>query len=111
MFHETRARLAIPNLEVTVRNALVESSLLHTRVLIDALLDRGQEPDDVNLKTLLNGLLRSPKLGESATVLRTAYGNRNHVDTPCWTLNKRLAHLSSVRGDGFNYAPLYAVLD
>lgn len=111
MFHETRARLAIPDRETTVRNALVESSLLHTRVLIDALLDRGQEPDNVNLKTLLNGLPKLPKLGKLATVLRTAYGNRNQVNAPCWTLNKRLAHLTSVRGDSFNYAPLYAVLD
>ena len=111
MFHETRARLATANLETTVRNALVESSLLHTRVLIDALLNRGQEPDDVILRTLLSGLPKSPKVDQSATALRTAYGNRNQVDAPCWTLNKRLAHLTSVRGDSFNYAPLYGVLD
>jgi hypothetical protein len=68
------------------------------------------KPDDVNLTTLLNGLPKSPKLGEAATALTTAYGGPKVVNSPCWTLNKRLAHLTSVRGDRFDYTPLYTVL-
>jgi hypothetical protein len=35
----------------------------------------------------------------------------DEVDFPCWTLNKRLAHLTAVRGDSFDYSALHATLD
>lgn len=111
MFHETRARLSAYDNEPTVRNALIESFLLHTRILIDALLDRGGESDDINLGTLLKAVPAPTTLSESAKALKVAYGSRSEKDTPCWTLNKRLAHLTNLRGDSFDYLRLYAVLD
>ncbi len=53
MFHETRARLRDSGLDSILRNALVESSLLHTRILVDALLGRQGKPDNVTLHQLL----------------------------------------------------------
>src|SRR6516225_4499627 len=61
-----------------VRNAIVESALLHTRQLVDILLSRGSGDDDINLTTLL-GTSQPAQLEE----LRQAYGNRNTVDSPC----------------------------
>jgi hypothetical protein len=111
MFYETRARLSIAKHDAITRNALVESSLLHRRVLIDALLDRGQKTDDVNLKTLLTGIQKSAKLDASAVALKTEYGKPDVVNSWCWTLNKRLAHLTSVRGDSYDYTELFTALD
>ena len=38
------------------RNALVESSLLHIRILADLFLSRGTQPDDINLAQLGAGV-------------------------------------------------------
>jgi len=81
-----------------VANAIVESLLLHTRILIDILLSRDSGADAVSLTTLLPGFVPA-RLGE----LRDLYGSRNIVESPCWTLNKRLAHSTNVRSDSFDY--------
>jgi hypothetical protein len=83
-----------------VANAIVESLLLHTRIVIDMLLSRGIDPDNdaVRLTTLLPGFVPS-RLGE----LKDLYGSRDIVESPCWTLNKRLAHSTNVRSDSFDY--------
>lgn len=81
-----------------VRNAIVESLLLHTRNLVDILLSRDTEPDAINLKTLLPGF--SPtQLGTLAKL----YGSGKMAGSPCWTLNKMLAHSTSLRTDHFDY--------
>jgi len=84
-----------------VRNAVVESGLLHTRQLIDVLLSRGNDPDDINLSGLLPGF-QPARLDE----LRQVYGSRNLIDSPCWTMNKRLAHATSHRGASYDYTSL-----
>ena len=111
MFYETRARLRDRSVDGILRNALVESSLLHTRILVDALLRRSGKPDDVTLAQLLPAAASSGGLQASLDRLRQAYGAHDQRDTPCWILNKRLAHLTSVRGDSFDYSALYAALD
>jgi hypothetical protein len=103
MFYETRARFNLPDLETAVRNALVESSLLHTRILVEALLNRRRKREDVILKTLLNSLPTPPtpdelaKLDQLAPKLGCAFGCPDRENDPHRTLNKRLAHLTSVR--------------
>lgn len=84
-----------------VRNAVVESGLLHTRQLIDVLRSLGNDPDDINLSGLLPGF-QPARLDE----LREVYGNRNVIGSPCWTLNKRLAHATSHRGASYDYTSL-----
>jgi hypothetical protein len=88
-----------------IRNAIVESLLLHTRNIVDILLSRDTEPDAINLKTLLPGF--SPtQLGALAKL----YGSGKAVGSPCWTLNKMLVHSTSLRTDHFNYTAMLETL-
>ena len=111
MFFETRTPRDPTNADDVVANALAESALLHTRVLIEALINKNSGSDDVNLRRLLTGIPTSAELIAAQTALKTVYGTGGDVDSPCWTLNKRLAHLTNVRGDSFDYGPLRSVLD
>jgi hypothetical protein len=84
-----------------VQNAIVESLLLHTRTLADILLSSGSEADAISLKTLLPGFVPT-RLEE----LKKLYGTRKDVGSPCWMLNKWLAHSTTVRSDSFDYVPM-----
>jgi hypothetical protein len=87
-----------------IPNAVLESMLLHLRILVDILLSRGH-PDDIKLKDLMPSF-RSPLIDE----LRNAYGSPGRARTPCWTLNKMLAHPSQLRTSSYNYSPLLNVM-
>jgi hypothetical protein len=82
-----------------IRNAILESLLLHLRILADILLSRGGFPDDIKLTNLLPGF-NSPLLDK----LRNEYGESKMVGSRCWTLNKMLAHPSSLRTSGYNWS-------
>ena len=88
-------------LPLPIRNAIVESMLLHLRILTDILLSRGLDDDDIHLKELLPGF-HSPIIAQ----LKTAYGNRKTVGSPCWEINKRLAHPTKVRSGSYDYNPV-----
>jgi len=111
MFFETRTPRDPAIADDVVANALTESALLHTRVLIEALINKNSRDDDVNLDRLLAGIVTSAELLAAQTALKTAYGTADAVGSPCWTLNKRLAHLTNERGDSFDYGPLRPLLD
>jgi hypothetical protein len=81
-----------------IQNAIVESMLLHLRILVDILLSRGSGNDDINLTDLLPGFKSS-----LVAQLKTAYGDSKTVDCPCWHLNKRLAHPTQIRSSSYNY--------
>jgi hypothetical protein len=81
-----------------IQNAVVESLLIHIRILIEILLDRDKEADAVRLETLLPKFT-STKIGE----LDATYGKRNIPGCPYWTINKRLAHSTNIRVAGFDY--------
>src|SRR5262249_37382777 len=81
------------------------------RVLIEALINKNSGSDDVNLRRLLAGISTSAELLAAQTALKTVYGTGGDVDSPCWILNKRLAHLTNVRGDSFDYVPVRSALD
>jgi hypothetical protein len=83
-----------------IQNAVVESALLHARQLIDILLSPGKFSDDINLSRLLPGF-QPARLDE----LQRSYDSRS-VDSPWWTLNKRLAHATSHRGSSHDYTNL-----
>jgi hypothetical protein len=95
-----------------IRNALVESSLLHIRILTDVFLSRGKQPDDINLEQLgfdTNSI--EPKLAEKIDALKIAYGEPNDRSSNCWTINKRLAHPTTHRTEGYDYSDLFASLN
>lgn len=89
-----------------VQNAIVESMLLHLRILVDILLSRGyRKNDDINLTDLL------PSFKSSVVAqLKTAYGDASTVDCPCWHLNKRLAHPTQIRCSPYSYDDLLHAL-
>jgi hypothetical protein len=84
-----------------VRNAITESTLLHARQLVDLLLSRGKDQSDINIGMLLPRF-DSPQL----EALRLFYGDRNTPGCPCWTINKRLAHVTTHRGTSHDYTDL-----
>jgi hypothetical protein len=82
-----------------IKCAIVESAVLHTRILVDVLLSRSSEQDDITL------LLLAPTFKCSAIdQLRQSYGNRSQADSPCWAFNKKLAHATSQRTDRYDYS-------
>jgi hypothetical protein len=83
---------------VPIQNALVESLLLHLRIVVDMLLSKGSDDDDLTLTDLLPEFT-SQHIGE----LKSAYGTRSIKDSPCWTLNKMLAHATLGRANKYDY--------
>jgi hypothetical protein len=89
-----------------IPHAIVESLLLHTRILVDIFLSRDVEPDSVHLSELLPGF-DSPEL----VVLRKVYGTPKISGSPCWIINKSLAHATTMRSDSFDYTALVNALE
>ena len=92
-------------------NAFIESKLLHVRILAEILLERGTEPDDIKLIQLVPNWKVDQDLVKSLGELRTIYGNAKTENTPCWTINKMLAHFTSFRLSSFNYQTLFETID
>lgn len=64
-----------------IRNALVESSLIHIRILTDVFLSRTKWSDDIKLEQLgfdLNS--NDPILAEKISTLAVAYGEASDPD-------------------------------
>jgi hypothetical protein len=95
-----------------IRNALVESSLLHIRILIDIFLSRGKQPDDINLEQLgYDSKSIEPILSQKVNALKIVYGESSDKTSNCWTINKRLAHPTTHRTEGYDYSNLFMSLD
>jgi len=100
-----------PNVGV-VRNALVESSLLHMRILTEIFLSRGTQPDDVNLQKLGFAVpIQDQTLAQNIGALETAYGSSRISGSRCWTINKMLAHPTTHRSSKYNYSPLFNAME
>ena len=56
------------------------------------MLSRGWESDNINLKMLLPGF-NTPDIA----TLDAVYGKAQTPNSICWTINKRLAHATTVR--------------
>jgi hypothetical protein len=107
-----RSHLQVEGDAQLFKNALVESSLLHIRILADIFLSRGKRSDDINLAKLgFNADSMEPILAEKINALAVAYGEANDPTSNCWTLNKRLAHPTKHRTEGYDYSDLFAALD
>jgi hypothetical protein len=85
-----------------VNNAVVESSCLHTRILVDILLSKDSgKGDDIRLDQLVPGFRHS-----SVDQLRAAYGDARTERSPCWVLNKMIAHPTLKRGASYDYTSI-----
>jgi hypothetical protein len=110
MFHNLCQLLATGDsqyqeLPYYIKNAIVESAVLHTRIMVDILLSRGTKPDDINLSALAPGFT-CPEIDQ----LSEKYGNYNTKNTPCWIFNKMLAHATGQRRDSFDYSSQLTLL-
>jgi hypothetical protein len=93
-----------------INNALTESRVLHTRILIEFLLSEGNYDDDIKLKDL------EPKWAENEGLklinrLKDAYGDNKNPEDPRCVFNKMLAHATSKRTDKFDYTPYLNKVD
>jgi len=99
VFQNGQQGLAI--LVLPIRNAVVESLLLHIRQLADMILSRGTRRDDILLVYLVQNHVPS-RLDE----LDRVYGKDSIEGSPCWTINKMLAHATSIRSSSYDYSDL-----
>ena len=107
-----RSNLQVKGDAQLIKNALVESSLLHIRILTDIFLSKGKRADDINLEQLgFDADSVGSILAEKISALALAYGEANDATSNCWILNKRLAHPTKHRTEGYDYSDLFAALD
>jgi len=92
-----------PPVFLILRNTVTESIVLHTRVLVDILISKIKDQDDISLNKLSPEWCESPKGKELIKNLSMAYGNAQSVDSPCWVINKMLAHPTNHRANYFDY--------
>jgi len=93
--------------EPLIVNAIVESMLLHLRILTEILISKDGGPDQDNIKlTDLLPKFESRRVGD----LKTEYGTHKTEGSPCWTLNKMLAHPSSRRSSSHDYTQVLNIL-
>lgn len=87
-----------------LNNAMVESRILHIRILAELFLDGGQD-DDIKIKRLLPFW---PEEYESKYMeLKDAYTlPLDNGDSPKSTIDKLLAHATRKRGPEFNWGPV-----
>lgn len=85
------------------KNATVESQLLHTLIMTDILISKNSGNDDITLKELLPEWCSSENGKILIEKLNNTYGKRNEKDSPCWIINKMLAHPTRWRTDRFDY--------
>jgi hypothetical protein len=115
-FRGTGAELSHPvRLSTQVlRNAVVESAVLHARILCDILLSRTNADDDIRLTELhLPGDVDpvSDKVDKKLLdQLAADYGNRRTPGTPCWEFNKMLAHPTTERSTSYDYSKALSTL-
>ena len=103
---------------LTLKNAVVESMVLHTRVLVDVLISKKKEDDDIGLNDLSPQWCEMDKAKGLIDELREAYGNIREPYSPCWVFNKMLAHATRQRSNSYNYGsalnkisdPIFSIL-
>jgi hypothetical protein len=88
-------------IEPLFRIVRTELLLLHTRILAEIFLCRGNEPDDLNINKLLPNFT-----SDHILKLRDVYGKRSLKGSPCWTINKMFAHPTTFRADKYDYTSI-----
>jgi hypothetical protein len=88
-----------------IDNALIESMVLHTRIMVDLLISKGRGNDDIKLKDLRPEWCESNKGRLLIDRLGSVYGNADIENIPCWIFNKMLAHPTKWRTVSYDYYP------
>lgn len=93
-------------------NSAVELQLLHARILAEFLTRTQKSQPDLD-DVLLSEVIPNPpvELTDAICKLKEEYGERGDINRPRGSINKRLAHLTDIRGDRFDHAPLIAILE
>jgi hypothetical protein len=95
-----------------LKNAVVESAVLHTRILCDVFLARAKAANDITPESLFPDW-KAPKYSKAKKLisdLASDYGTSKAVGSPCWEFNKMLAHPTNLRKDRYDYRPALARL-
>ena len=94
-----------------ITNALVESRILHTRQIVDILISKSNKDDDIRLEDILPNIDIQPEIELLIKELKDIYGTNTKVNSPCWTINKMLAHPTKHRTNSFNYGQTLNQID
>lgn len=86
-----------------MRNAMVESTILHARILCDLFSSESKRhEDDIGFSDLFDDWKttgeRYVNLKRYIAEMKSAYGDSKTENSPCWQFNKKLAHLTKERG-------------
>lgn len=96
--------------DLVLRNAVVEAELLHVRILVDALTEYATGGDNTGIRAYVSGDF-GKELEDAMTNLSEAYGGPKDVGSPRWDTNKRLAHLTTVRGGSNDNQVLFSKVE
>lgn len=94
-----------------VMNAMIEGKLLHMRVLVEIMLGKSKSSDDLSLDDLIRKWKGDKQLSAALSLLSKAYGNTKTPDSPCWIINKMMAHPTTFRMSSFDYSALFHAVD
>lgn len=87
-----------------IKNAFVESLILHTRILADLFIGRGHYADDIRLCNLgIDKIEEDPTLKEQIQTLNKVYGIQSDENGMCWIINKMLTHPTFQRLESYDY--------
>ena len=85
-------------------NAIVESKLLHLRILIEIIINEDNRyPDNIKLGSLIDNLEDQKDLLDARKDLNASYGNGKDKKSPRSKINKRLMHPAMCRGESYDY--------
>jgi hypothetical protein len=101
------SRTYYTRLPYSLKNAIEEAAVLHTRNLSDVIIRCSSRfPDDILLSTLFNdwsSCSRYEALKAKRREFKHIYGDQNVRYTPCWIFNKLMVHSTIERGSEFDY--------
>jgi hypothetical protein len=99
-----------PNCHPLVKNALVESRIFHTRILVELFLSSNNEKDNITIKDLLigyRGLINQGLIDN----LNKKYGKRETKSSVRFAFNKLAAHPTIKRKDSYSYWKVFNWID
>ncbi len=97
----------IEELPYPLNNAIAESKILHIRNIADILREPPKEPgDDILIEPFLENLPKKDEIEGLIQEFRIEYGKSRDENTPCWEINKHLAHPTKKRSTTHNYETL-----
>lgn len=112
MYFRSKARKGECLKDLVFHNAMVESQLVHARILADFLTTEQKNPvqkDDVTLGDLLPAL--RDELNSDIGSFAVQYGTHRAEGTPCWQVNKLIVHLTHHRAGLGQHEDLFELLE